>query len=100
MKELSVDEVLQLIEKKVNIEIIDVREEFEFEEIRIPNAKNIPLGELPERADELNKSSNYIIVCRSGGRSSVATQFLTQLGYNAANMRGGMLNWHGPVETF
>ncbi|GAA0467499.1 hypothetical protein GCM10008935_24290 [Alkalibacillus silvisoli] len=39
------------------------------------------------------------MVCRSGGRSGKATQYLEQRGFKVKNMAGGMLDWEGPVET-
>ena len=47
---------------------------------------------------ELDKSKEYIMVCRSGGRSGQATMFLESQGYNVINMNGGMLAWEGEVE--
>ena len=47
---------------------------------------------------ELDKSKEYIMVCRSGARSSRATQFLESYGFKVINMAGGMLAWEGKVE--
>ena len=47
---------------------------------------------------ELDKSKEYIMVCRSGGRSGRATQFLESWGYQVINMSGGMLEWDGETE--
>jgi rhodanese-related sulfurtransferase len=44
---------------------------------------------------ELDKTNNYIVVCRSGGRSGIAARFLEQQGYSATNMTGGMMEWKG-----
>ena len=55
-------------------------------------------GEVSERVGELDKSKSYIIICRSGGRSGRATEFLEDAGYDAANMTGGMLEWEGETE--
>lgn len=48
--------------------------------------------------NELEKSKEYIVVCRSGARSGRASQFLENQGYNVMNMTGGMLSWEGRVE--
>lgn len=47
---------------------------------------------------KLDKTIEYIMVCRSGARSGRATQFLEDYGFNAINMTGGMLAWEGKVE--
>ena len=75
-----------------------MREDDEVAEGIIPGAIHIPLGEVAERVDELDKSEPYILICRSGGRSGRATEFLEAQGYDATNMTGGMLEWEGATE--
>lgn len=79
-------------------EVVDVREVNEVAQGKIPGAIHIPLGLLEFRMNELNKNKTYVMVCRSGGRSSRATQFLEYYGYNVINMQGGMSAWQGPTE--
>ncbi|MBT2639473.1 MULTISPECIES: rhodanese-like domain-containing protein [unclassified Bacillus (in: firmicutes)] len=79
-------------------EVVDVREVNEVAQGKIPGAIHIPLGLLEFRMNELDKSKTYVLVCRSGGRSSRATQFLDYYGYNVINMQGGMMAWQGPTE--
>ena len=71
--------------------LIDVREVDEVAAGKIPGAINIPLGLLEFRMNELDKNKEYILVCRSGGRSGRAAQLLESHGYNVINMTGGML---------
>lgn len=79
-------------------EVVDVREVSEVAQGKIPGAIHIPLGLLEFRMNELDKNKTYVMVCRSGGRSSRATQFLEYYGYNVINMQGGMMAWQGPTE--
>jgi rhodanese-related sulfurtransferase len=79
-------------------EVVDVREVNEVAQGKIPGAIHIPLGLLEFRMNELDKNKTYVMVCRSGGRSSRATQFLDYYGYNVINMQGGMMAWQGPTE--
>jgi rhodanese-related sulfurtransferase len=79
-------------------EVVDVREVSEVAQGKIPGAIHIPLGLLEFRMNELDKNKTYVVVCRSGGRSSRATQFLEYYGYNVINMRGGMMSWQGEME--
>ncbi|WP_175989411.1 rhodanese-like domain-containing protein [Bacillus sp. Marseille-Q1617] len=97
MKELSTKEVQELL-KSEKPNIIDVREDDEVAAGKIPAAKHIPLGSIETRMNELDKSKEYIMVCRSGGRSGRAAQFLESQGFNVINMAGGMLAWEGDVE--
>ena len=98
MKEISTKEVQQALEQGQAIKLIDVREVDEVESGHIPGMIHIPLGLLEFRMHELNKNDSYVIVCRSGGRSGRATQFLESQGFDVSNMVGGMLAWDGEVQ--
>lgn len=99
VKEISAAEVEQRLEKGEQLRLIDVRETSEVAEGHIPDAINIPLGLLEFRIHELDKKTPYIIVCRSGGRSGKATEYLISFGYDAVNMVGGMLEWQGKIKV-
>jgi rhodanese-related sulfurtransferase len=98
MKEMTAKEVQQHLENGEKLNIIDVREVNEVKVGRIPGITHIPLGLLEFRTHELDKSKPYIIVCRSGGRSGQATQYLESQGFDVTNMMGGMLSWEGKLE--
>lgn len=81
--------------------VIDVREPYEWRSGVIPGAKLIPLNQLPQKLDELDKNQRYALVCASGGRSQSAASFLADQGYKVGNVLGGMSLWLGarhPVE--
>ncbi|MGX7012809.1 rhodanese-like domain-containing protein [Vagococcus silagei] len=82
--------------KKINI--IDVREEHEYHLGHIPNVLNIPLSRLSTSLDQFKQDETYYLVCQSGGRSQMACMMLAQLGINAINVQGGMMEWRGPIE--
>jgi rhodanese-related sulfurtransferase len=94
MKEMTPKEVEALIHPN----IIDVREVDEVAAGHIPGSVNIPLGLLEFRLHELDKTKEYIIVCRSGARSARATEFLESHGYKVTNMIGGMMSWEGNIQ--
>jgi rhodanese-related sulfurtransferase len=98
MKQMTAKEVETLLNEGKKLDIIDVREVGEVAAGKIPGAINIPLGLVEFRMQELDKSKEYIMVCRSGGRSGQASQFLESRGFNVINMSGGMLSWEGQVE--
>lgn len=98
MEQLYANEVSSLLESGKPLNIIDVREVDEVMAGKIPGAIHIPLGLIEYRMHELDKSKEYIIVCRSGARSGRACQFLESYGYKVTNMTGGMLVWDGEVE--
>jgi rhodanese-related sulfurtransferase len=81
---------------------LDVREQSEYDEGRIPGITLIPTGEVPQRLAEIPKDKPVIVTCRSGNRSAQVTKFLQEQGYtNAHNMQGGIVAWQSagfPVE--
>lgn len=74
-------------------ELVDVREQSEWDLGHIDGIRFIPLGDLPRRWRELDPERKWICVCRSGNRSNYAAAMLRQAGIEAANMEGGMLRW-------
>lgn len=98
MKQITTKELEEKIKNGERVNIIDVREDDEVAEGKIPGARHIRLGDLSDRVNELDKNEHYYIACRSGGRSSMACELLTSQGYDVTNMTGGMLSWAGEVE--
>jgi rhodanese-related sulfurtransferase len=72
---------------------LEVREPVEWATAHIDGAMLIPLGDLPARAAELPSDGPVVVVCRSGNRSSVATDVLRAAGRDAYNLDGGMIAW-------
>ncbi|WP_350308614.1 rhodanese-like domain-containing protein [Gracilibacillus phocaeensis] len=95
MQEIHTTELAEKLSNDETLAVIDVREDDEVARGMIPNAKHIKLGELPEHLTELDDQTDYYIICRSGGRSSRAAQYLLAKGYQAINVDGGMLAWNG-----
>lgn len=80
------------------VELIDVREPSEFsgELGHIEGARLVPLATLLNEAQGWPKAPEYVMVCRSGGRSATAAMALTKLGFGRVmNLVGGMLAWNG-----
>lgn len=98
MKQITAKEVETLLNEGKKLDIIDVREVEEVAAGKISDAVHIPLGLIEFKMHELDKSKEYIIVCHSGGRSGLATQFLEGHGFKVKNMSGGMLAWEGEVQ--
>lgn len=92
MKEITVSELKQLIDNKADFQLIDVREEHEFDEANI-NGQLIPMGEVMDRVDEISKTKQVVVHCRSGKRSATVINALeSQHGLtNLYNLKGGIL---------
>lgn len=97
MKEVNVSEVPS------DAQLIDVREPEEWAADHAAGAVHIPLGEVPERAGEIDPDRDIYIICKSGGRSARAAQYLEQArGWEAINVAGGTDAWREaglPMET-
>ncbi len=75
--------------------LVDVREQNEFDESRIPGSILIPLSVFQQRYTELPQDKEIVMQCRSGARSGRTTEFLLQNGYTqVSNMAGGILAWN------
>lgn len=86
-------------DKLGKINLIDVRERNEFKAGHVPNAKNMPMGELladPEKY--LNKDREYHVICQSGSRSSRTCSRLSSLGYKVINVAGGTMSYDKPLK--
>ncbi|SFM43495.1 Rhodanese-related sulfurtransferase [Gracilibacillus orientalis] len=98
MKKVQATELAEKVKNGEKLNIIDVREDDEIAQGIIPGAKHIKLGEIPDRLEEFNKDEHYYMVCRSGGRSGRATEYLEGNGIEATNMEGGMLAWEDETD--
>jgi sulfur-carrier protein adenylyltransferase/sulfurtransferase len=104
-KEASVEGDIEPTEVKAKLDrgdrfiLIDVREPHEYQICNIPQAKLIPLGDLPKRVNELDSADEIIAHCKSGMRSAKAVDFLKQAGFKKVrNMKGGILAWSDKVD--
>lgn len=84
--------------KQKKVEIIDVREDFEYQLGHIPHAKNLPLSRLGVDQLEGDVEKEFYLVCQSGARSENACIFLANQGYNVVNILGGTAAWPGELS--
>ena len=79
--------------------LLDVREPAEYALCKIPGSRLIPLGELPARTGELDRSEEIVLQCKAGGRSLKALHLLKQAGFEKLwNLTGGILAWADEVD--
>lgn len=94
MKEINVNEIDRIVDPT----IIDVREDYELEETgTIKGAIHIPMNEVPNRLNEITKEREIYILCRSGVRSYNVAKYLNELGYEAINLDGGIIDYKGEL---
>ena len=82
------------IKDREDVFLLDVREQWEYDEGHIPGVTLLPIGEVPARLDEIPTDKEVIVTCRSGNRSGQVTDYLRQNGFdNVHNMQGGIVAW-------
>ena len=97
--EITVQELKQKIDAKEKFTLVDVREPHEYQIGKIPGSRLIPLGEIAQRARELDSADEIVLQCRSGGRSAKALQQLRTMGFKRLkNLRGGILAWSKEID--
>jgi len=86
--------------KTNHLKLLDVREPHELEISALPNAKNIPLGQLAARLSELDSAEEMVIFCKSGGRSARGLELLVSAGFKKVkNLKGGINAWAREVDS-
>ncbi len=99
ISEISREEAQKLVD--AGAQLVDVRAEHEWEMGRIEGAKHLPLAELADRTDEIDKDRPVVFYCRGGNRSTMATEALVAEGYDAKKLSEGIVGWAGaglPLE--
>ncbi len=100
MKSITVKELKEMMDKGEDFQLIDVREEYEYE---VGNLKgiSIPLSTVIQNQEKISKDKKVIIHCRSGKRSASAILFLeNNYGYtNLYNLDGGILEYKNEIDT-
>ncbi len=89
MKEITFNDFYQLYQNE-QLFLVDVREVDEFESLHLEGARNLPLSQLADTYEQLDKDQLYYVICKSGMRSARACQFLAEQGYEVINVQGGM----------
>ena len=97
--EISVETLKRRLDSGESIQIVDVREVFEYRTANIGGLL-IPLHELPDRISELDKEKELILMCHHGQRSARATEFLRRKGFRfARNLAGGIDAWSLHIDA-
>lgn len=79
--------------------LLDVRESDEWACGHAPEAVHLPLSELAARVAEVPEGRDVYVICKAGGRSEQAVNYLNQLGRSTVNVSGGMLAWRAAGKT-
>jgi len=98
MKEITVEELKRMKENGEDFQLIDVREDFEYQMSNM-DGENIPLGGVLIETEKISKNKPVVVMCRSGKRSAMAIMQLEQQGFtNLYNLQGGILAWASEID--
>ncbi len=82
-----------------NVVLLDVREPHELQISALPGVVHIPMREIPQRLDELDRETSLVVMCHVGGRSRQVAGYLLAIGYeNVFNLSGGIAAWSQDVD--
>ena len=97
-KKITVQELNSQLEKN-QIELLDVREEYELNICSIKGAIHIPMQEIGTRIKELSDQVEYAVICHSGLRSYHTCEFLYKNGFIVYNVIGGIDEWASSIDN-
>ena len=89
--EISVDELEEQLAEGARL--VDVRQPYEFDEMRVSGAVLVPMATVPDNVDEFRSDGPVYVICKTGSRSARVCEFLAAQGVEAINVAGGTLAW-------
>lgn len=97
--DIAVTDLVERLQQEEGVRLIDVREPHELEISRLPDAELIPLGELAGRLHELDSAEEFVLFCKTGGRSARALELMVSAGFRKVkNLKGGINAWAREVD--
>ena len=96
-QDIRVEELKMMIDGKEDTILLDVREQYEFDEGHIAGSILIPTGQITRRIVELDKNKTIVVICATGSRSAQVAQYLVKNGFSKVkNLVGGIMSWPYP----
>ena len=95
--EVDVLELKKMLKNK-EVVLVDVREPYEIEICNVKGSLFIPMNEIPQNIEQLDKEKRYAVMCHSGVRSLYVSNYLNSLGYITLNVTGGIERWATVVD--
>jgi rhodanese-related sulfurtransferase len=99
MSEISPQELKTRLDDRQAPLLLDVRQDWETQICRLPNAVHIPIEELEARVDELNPDDQIVVYCHQGVRSAAVAEYLRSIGFrDVKNLSGGLDLWARTID--
>jgi len=97
--EISVRQLKEKLDRQENVVLLDIREPHEVKLARIEGAVHIPMGEIPQRVEELSREKEILVHCHTGMRSLLVGQYLLEAGFpRVASVAGGIEAWSREID--
>lgn len=91
MREVTINDLAEAL--VTDVTVVDVREPFEYAGGHVPGALLIPMGHLPARLHDLDRTRPVFVICATGNRSLAMRDYLAGAGFNAVSVAGGTSAW-------
>jgi rhodanese-related sulfurtransferase len=99
MSEISPQDLKARLDRRELPVLLDVRQDWETQLCRLPNAVHIPIEEIELRVDELNAQDDIVVYCHQGVRSAAVAEYLRSLGFaSVRNLSGGLDAWARTID--
>jgi rhodanese-related sulfurtransferase len=99
MSEISPQDLKARLDRAQAPLLLDVRQDWETQLCRLPNAVHIPIEEIELRVDELNREDEIVVYCHQGVRSAAVAEYLRSLGFaSVRNLTGGLDFWARTID--
>jgi rhodanese-related sulfurtransferase len=100
MLEMTATELKERLDRGDDVQVIDVREQNEYDTARLPDSKLIPLGQVVSRMSEIDPNRETVVHCKGGVRSAKAIETLQRAGFEGKliNLKGGITAWSNEVD--
>ncbi len=100
IQQISALELAERLRRGDDIDVIDVREPYEWEIAHIEGARLLPFANVPAALDTIDTARDVVVLCKTGGRSAAAVSHLQSVGYRKVwNLRGGIDAWSQEVDS-
>jgi rhodanese-related sulfurtransferase len=99
MSEISPQDLKARLDRHEAPLLLDVRQDWETQLCRLPNAVHIPIEEIELRVDELSAQDDIVVYCHQGVRSAAVAEYLRSLGFTSVrNLSGGLDAWARTID--
>ncbi|MHB8339365.1 MAG: rhodanese-like domain-containing protein [Ignavibacteriaceae bacterium] len=100
IKNFSPVEIKEILDKEKNIRLVDVREEWEYQIVKLENSELMPLSNFGDHLSKLSPDEKIIVYCHHGTRSYAVCNYLIENGFkNVINLKGGINSWSEEVDN-